>query len=144
MPVLTYPFTDVVAFGANHSSIGPLVASAVGPMGISLAPDPMPQEGLFTRSDHYMFVKQGVPAVFFATGFANGGEKAWESLLSGAYHHPDDDMHQQIDWESGARFAEANYRVARAIADADVRPLWVQGDFFGDTFASDAPRAARQ
>ena len=143
MPVLTYPFTDVVAFGANHSSIGPLVASAVEPMGIRLAPDPMPQEGLFTRSDHYMFVKQGVPAVFFATGFANGGEKAWESLLSGAYHRPNDDMLQQIDWESGARFAEANYRVSRAIADADVRPLWVQGDFFGDTFAPDAPRAAR-
>ena len=142
MPVLLYPFTDVVAFGANHSSLGPLVASAVAPMGVRLAPDPMPQEGLFTRSDHYMFVKQGVPAVFFATGFASGGEKAWESLLSGAYHHPNDDMRQQIDWQAGARFAEANYRLTRAIADGDARPLWVQGDFFGDTFAPDAPRAA--
>jgi Zn-dependent M28 family amino/carboxypeptidase len=142
MPVLLYPFTDVVAFGANHSSIGPLVASAVEPMGIRLAPDPMPQEGLFTRSDHYMFVKQGVPAVYFATGFANGGEKAWQSLLSGAYHHPDDDMRQQINWQSGARFAEANYRLTRAIADRDARPLWVQEDFFGDTFAPNAPRAA--
>jgi hypothetical protein len=141
MPVLLYPFTDVVAFGANHSSIGPLVASAVEPMGIRLAPDPMPQEGLFTRSDHYMFVKQGVPSVYFATGFANGGEKAWQSLLSGAYHHPDDDMLQQIDWQSGARFAEANYRLTRAIADGDARPLWVQGDFFGDAFAPNAPRA---
>lgn len=143
MPVLLYPFTDVVAFGANHSSLGPLVALAVTPMGIRLAPDPMPQEGLFTRSDHYMFVKQGVPAVYFATGFANGGEKAWESLLSGAYHHSNDDLSQPIDWEAGARFAEANYRLTRAIADADARPLWVQGDFFGDTFAPDAPRAAR-
>jgi Zn-dependent M28 family amino/carboxypeptidase len=144
MPVLTYPFTDVVAFGANHSSIGPLVALAVTPMGIRLAPDPMPQEGLFTRSDHYMFVKQGVPAVFFATGFANGGEKAWESLLSGAYHHPNDDIHQQIDWQAGSRFAEANYRLTRALADADTPPRWIEGDFFGDTFAPDAPRAARQ
>lgn len=141
MPVLLYPFTDVVAFGANHSSLGPLVASAVEPMGIRLAPDPMPQEGLFTRSDHYMFVKQGVPSVYFATGFENGGEKAWKALLSGAYHHPNDDMRQQIDWKSGARFAEANYRLARAIADGDARPLWVQGDFFGDTFAPNAPRA---
>ena len=27
--------------------------------------------------------------------------------------------------------------------DGDARPLWVQGDFFGDTFAPNAPRAAR-
>ena len=36
----------------------------------------MPDEGIFTRSDHYRFVEQGVPAVFLATGFANGGEAA--------------------------------------------------------------------
>jgi hypothetical protein len=141
MPVLLYPFTDVIAFGANHSSLGPLVAAAVKPMGIGLSPDPMPQEGIFTRSDHYMFVKQGVPAVFLATGFANGGEKVWGSFLAGAYHHPDDDMQQPIDWASGARFAEANYRITRAMADGEVPPLWNQGDFFGDTFAPNTIRS---
>jgi Zn-dependent M28 family amino/carboxypeptidase len=144
MPLLLYPFTDVIAFGANHSSIGPMVAEAVRPMGIQLAPDPMPEEGIFTRSDHYMFVKQGVPAVFLATGFANGGEKAWQAYLAGAYHHPNDDLQQQIDWEAGARFAEVNYRITRAMADADATPRWNQGDFFGDTFAPNAPRAARR
>jgi Zn-dependent M28 family amino/carboxypeptidase len=142
MPVLLYPFTDVIAFGANHSSFGPLVASAAGTMGIALSPDPMPQEGIFTRSDHYMFVKQGVPAVFLATGFANGGEKAWETFLAGPYHHPGDDLKQAIDWTAGARFAEVNYRITRAMADADEPPRWNAGDFFGDTFAPDAPRAA--
>ena len=141
MPLLLYPFTDVVAFGANHSSFGPLVAAAVEPMGIRLAPDPFPEEGYFTRSDHYMFVRQGVPAVFFVTGFANGGEKAWESFLENGYHHPDDDMLRKIDWEAGARFAEANYRVTRALADTDVTPRWNKDDFFGDRFAPNAPRA---
>ena len=68
MPLLLYPFTDVIAFGANHSSFGKLVAQAVAPMQIELAPDPMPEQGVFTRSDHYPFVKQGVPAVFLVTG----------------------------------------------------------------------------
>ncbi len=140
MPVLLYPFTDVIAFGANHSSFGPLVSRAVGSMGLALSPDPMPQEGIFTRSDHYMFVKQGVPAVFLATGFANGGEKAWDAFLAGPYHHPGDDLKQPIDWAAGARFAEANYRITRAMADADEPPRWNAGDFFGDTFAPDAPR----
>jgi hypothetical protein len=82
-----------------------------------------------------MFVRQGVPAVFFATGFANGGEKAWQAFLEDGYHHPNDDMNQKIDWEAGARFAEVNYRVTRAMADTDKAPQWNQGDFFGDTFA---------
>lgn len=141
MPLLLYRFTDVTAFGADHSTLGPIVRQAVAPMGLALSPDPMPAEGIFTRSDHYMFVKQGVPAVFLATGYANGGEKAWEAFLSGNYHHPGDDMNQPIDWVAGARFAEANYRIMRAMADADAPPLWYRGDFFGDTFAPKAQKA---
>lgn len=143
MPLLLYPFTDVTAFGADHSSLGPIVAKAVAPMGIALSPDPMPAETIFVRSDHYMFVKQGVPAVFLATGFANGGEAKWKSFLAGAYHHPDDDMQQAIDWDAAARFSEANYRIMRAMADADTPPLWYKGDFFGDVFAPKAAKAQR-
>jgi Zn-dependent M28 family amino/carboxypeptidase len=143
MPLLLYPFTDVVAFGANHSSFGKLVAGAVAPMQLQLAPDPMPEQGVFTRSDHYPFVKQGVPAVFLVTGFANGGEKVWQEFLGGAYHSPDDDLLQKIDWQAGSRFAEANYRIMRAIADAETPPLWVEGDFFGDTFAPKGARAKK-
>ncbi|PZU60485.1 MAG: peptidase M28 [Sphingobium sp.] len=143
MPLLLYPFTDVIAFGADHSTLGETVAKAVAPMGLKLSPDPMPQEGIFVRSDHYMFVKQGVPAVFLATGYANGGEKAWEAFLAGPYHHPSDDMNQKIDWQAGARFAEANYRITLAMADSDTPPLWYQGDFFGDTFAPKAARAKK-
>jgi hypothetical protein len=143
MPLLLYPFTDVIAFGAAHSSFGKLVAEAVAPMNIRLSPDPMPEQGIFTRSDHYMFVKQGVPAVFFVTGYANGGEKMWGEFLQGNYHSPKDDLKQKIDWDAGARFAEANYRVTRAMADGE-RPLWIEGDYFGDTFAPTAPRAPRE
>ncbi len=143
MPLLLYRFTDVTAFGADHSTLGPIVASAVAPMGIKLSPDPFPQEGVFTRSDHYMFVKQGVPAVFLATGFANGGEKAWGEFLEQTYHRPSDDMNQKIDWVAGARFAEANYRIMRAMADADTPPLWFAGDFFGDIFAPKAAKAVK-
>ncbi|MGK6320799.1 M28 family metallopeptidase [Sphingomonas sp. DT-204] len=141
MPLLLYRFTDVTAFGADHSTLGPLVAAAVKPMGVALSPDPMPQEGIFTRSDHYMFVKQGVPAVFLATGFANGGGEQWGKFLSGNYHHPGDDMKQPIDWVAGARFAEANYRITMAMADADQAPMWYKGDYFGDLFAKDRAKA---
>jgi hypothetical protein len=143
MPLLTYEFTDVVAFGADHSTVAKYVEQALNTINVQLAPDPMPEQGIFTRSDHYQFVRQGVPAVFLMTGYANGGEKAWGEFEGGFYHTPRDDMSQQFDWKAGAKFAEANYRITRALADSPNPPLWYQGDYFGDVFAPNAARAQR-
>lgn len=137
MPVLLYPFTDVVAFGAERSSIGPVVADAAASMGLALSPDPLPEENIFTRSDHYSFVKQGVPAVFLIIGFGNGGEKLFRDFLATHYHAPTDDISLPILYQEGARFTELNYRIARALADADASPTWNKGDFFGETFGKD-------
>jgi Zn-dependent M28 family amino/carboxypeptidase len=144
MPVLLYPFTDVIAYGADHSTLGPIVAEAVKPMQVGLSPDPMPAETIFVRSDHYRFVRKGVPAVFLATGWANGGAKAFGDFLAHTYHQPNDDMAQAWNWRAGARFAEANYRITRAMADGATPPLWFKGDFFGATFAAQAPKAERK
>lgn len=134
MPVLLYDFQDVIAFGADRSSIGPAVARAAGRVGIGLSADPMPEEGLFTRSDHYRFVEQGVPSVFLMTGFKNGGEKGFKDFLATHYHKPNDDLNQPIDYQAGARFALVNYEIARELADAPARPSWNKGDFFGNLF----------
>jgi hypothetical protein len=141
MPVLLYPFTDVTAFGADHSTIGATVAEVGRSMGIAVAPDPMPQEAIFTRSDHYQFVRRGVPAVLLMTGHANGGAAAWRNYLGKFYHSPQDDLSQKIDWDSGARYALLNYRIARAMADAPQRPMWLKNDYFGDLFDAKGPRA---
>jgi hypothetical protein len=143
MPLLLYPFTDVTAFGADHSTIGATVAEAGKSMGIAVSPDPMPQEAIFTRSDHYMFVRRGVPAVLLMTGHANGGKAHWDAYLSKVYHSPQDDLSQKIDWDAGARYALLNYRIARAMADGPTRPMWLQGDYFGDLFDPSGARAAR-
>ena len=135
MPILFYDFTDVIAFGSDRSGIGPAVRRAAGRMGVALSPDPLPEEGLFTRSDHFRFVEVGVPAVFLMTGFANGGEEKFRGFLAGCYHHPCDDISQPIDYAAGAKFARLNYEITRELADADQRPLWVKGDFFGTKFA---------
>lgn len=134
MPVLTYDFVDVVAFGAERSNLGPAVRHAAEKMGIKLSPDPLPEEGLFTRSDHFRFVEQGVPSVFLMTGFGNGGEAAFQAFLRDHYHKPSDQLSLPIDYRAGAKFAAINYQIAREVADADVRPSWNQGDFFGTLF----------
>lgn len=131
MPILTYDFHDVVAFGAHRSTIDGAVKRAAASMGLAVTPDPDPDQGLFTRSDHYRFVQQGVPAVFLKTGPANGGAEADKSFRLNRYHRPSDDLAQAIDYKAGAKFAALNYAIARELADAPDRPRWNKGDFFG-------------
>ncbi len=143
MPILLYDFQDVVAFGAEHSTLGPIVERAAARMGVTLSPDPMPEEQLFLRSDHYSFVKAGVPSVFLVTGFKNGGEKAFRDFLKTNYHKVSDQVDQPFDWNAGAKFAKINYLIAREIADAPEAPRWYEGNTYGTRYAPDAPKAPR-
>lgn len=143
MPILTYDFTDVVAFGAENSTLGPVVARAAQAAGITLSPDPLPAEGLFTRSDHYRFVQQGIPAVFLMTGHAGPGKQAFNDFLAKQYHQPSDDLSLPFNWQAGARFAAVNYAIVRAIADEAQAPRWYQGSIFGQEFAPASPKAPR-
>jgi hypothetical protein len=143
MPMLTYDFTDVVAYGADHSTLGEVYRKAGATMGVTLSPDPMPEQTIFVRSDHYALVKAGIPAVLLMTGMQNGGQAAWDTFFAKNYHQPSDDLKQPIRWDTGARFAKLNYLVARDLADADQAPRWYAGDYFGGLFAPNAPTAPK-
>lgn len=140
MPVLTYAFEDVVAFGSDRSTIESAVQAAAADMDMPLSPDPFPDQGLFTRSDHFRMVEIGVPAVFLATGLANGGDEAWATHFAKNYHRPSDDMDNALDFDAAARFSEVNARIALQLANRDERPLWRKDDFFARQF--NGPQAA--
>jgi Zn-dependent M28 family amino/carboxypeptidase len=139
MPLLLFPLADVIAFGAEHSSLEQVIGSVVAKEDFALAPDPVPEEVLFIRSDQYSFVKKGVPSIFLVPGFnssnpeINGGALFSEHLQK-HYHQPSDDLSRPIDWDSALRFARANVRIGHAVAEEDARPSWNEGDFFGDKF----------
>ena len=71
MPVIRYRFNDLIGFGAEHSTIGDAAEIAVTERGLALTPDPLPEQALFVRSDHYNFVREGVPSLFLMTGFSS-------------------------------------------------------------------------
>jgi hypothetical protein len=134
MPILTYRFEDMVAFGGDRSTLGPIIQRAVSGIGVGLSPDPMPEEGIFVRSDHFRFVQKGVPSVFLWPGQKGEGRAAVADFMAHRYHQPGDDLTQPIRWDQGVRFVDANYRIAREIADAPTRPVWNKGDYFGTLF----------
>ncbi len=134
MPIVTYDFKDVVAFGAERSSIGPAVARAGGTMGIALVPDPQPEQGIFTRSDHYRFVQQGIPSVFLVTGPGGDGAAVGGEFQKIHYHQPSDDMNLPFKWGAATRFVGLNLAIAQELANAPERPRWNKGDFFGTLY----------
>ena len=141
MPILTYEFADVIAFGANHSDMQVSVEAAARNVGIELSPDPWPEQALFTRSDHYSFVKQGIPAVFMVPGLKAAdpevdGSKVFGEFLGTHYHKPSDDLNLPFNWTAAKKFTSVNFQIGLTLAEQTDRPKWNQGDFFGETFAS--------
>ncbi|WP_421791174.1 M28 family peptidase [Hyphobacterium sp.] len=143
MPVIAYEFSDVIAFGAERSSLGPIARRAAARMGVDVSPDPIPEQNLFVRSDHYSFVREGVPAVFLMTGFSSPDPR-WDQgegfmgFLNTHYHRQSDEVDSDeefvILYEQGAKFANINFLIAREIANNDEAPAWNEGDFFGEYF----------
>jgi hypothetical protein len=139
MPLLLYPIGDVVAFGAENSSLDGLVAKSAAETGLAQSPDFVPEENVFIRSDQYSFVRRGIPAVFLVPGLKSSdpsadGAKAFQEFFARHYHRPSDDLSQPMDLGSAERFVRANVLIAYAIASDALAPQWKPGNFFGKTF----------
>jgi Zn-dependent M28 family amino/carboxypeptidase len=140
MPLILYPFADVIAFGSTHSTMGAIVKVAAQKINIELSEDPMPEQALFTRSDHYSFVKAGIPSIFLMTGFKStdknidGGE-VFGDFLKKHYHQHSDESSLAINYDAAASFALVNIMIGLEIANQPERPKWHDGDFFGLTFS---------
>lgn len=136
----TVPVKDVVAYGAEHSSLGLIARQAAGQVGVELSADPFPDEGSFVRSDQYSFVRTGVPSLYIDLGLksetpsidAVAEMKKW---LVTIYHSPKDDSSQPIQYENSARFTRFAALVTYYIAMNRSRPTWNANDFFGKRFA---------
>jgi Zn-dependent M28 family amino/carboxypeptidase len=138
MPFLFHPLLDIVPYGAQHSSMGRSVAAAAGHMGLAIGPDPIPEQVLFIRSDHFSFIRQGIPALFIKSGFETGDERDGGAIntayRSNVYHTPFDEMDQDFDFGAGADHARVNFLTGYIIAQETPRPSWNEGDFFGGLF----------
>lgn len=143
MPILNYEFTDVVAFGAERSTLFGQVEAATASQGIALSPDPAPEQGIFARSDQYSFVQQGVPAIFLVTGPANGGGAAGGDFLANHYHKVSDEV-ALIDFEQLGRFTDVNHAIIRNVANMAEKPVWKAGDFFAKTFGGEMEQSASE
>ncbi|HEY8880033.1 MAG TPA: M28 family metallopeptidase [Roseateles sp.] len=139
MPVLLHDFKDVVALGAEHSTLGAAVERAAGRLGLQTSPDPMPEQNRFIRSDQYSFVRRGIPALNVGPGGASftageDGHALMRDFRRQRYHQPADDLSQAFNWTAAQRFAQLQWELVKEIAQQPERPRWLPGDFFGELY----------
>ena len=140
MFLMLHPLRDVIAFGAEHSSLGQTTAQAARRLGLAVSPDPAPEQVTFIRSDQFSFILEGIPSVFLNSGALSddpaGGGPAIVQWLRTTYHQPSDDMSQTFDFEAGAKFVRMNFLIGYLVAQADEAPRWNPGDFFAEKHAT--------
>ena len=139
--VMLWPLQDVIAFGAEHSSLNSAVERAAQKLHLGNSPDPLPEQVAFVRSDQYSFVRQGVPALALFAGFKSDDpninpEKLFTDWEQTRYHQPQDEMQQPgLNFDSAATFTKMGFLIGLYTAQDPDPPRWNPGDFFGITFA---------
>jgi Zn-dependent M28 family amino/carboxypeptidase len=145
MPEALFPVAGMILLGEPHSTLGDTARAALAAEGLAEVPDPTPEEVSFVRSDQYPFIRAGIPAIVVRPGALSSdpavdAKAVQRNFRLNYYHLPGDSAALPIHWPSIAQNAEVIARLALAVANADARPAWLPGDFFGKTFGA-APRA---
>ena len=114
---------DVVILGGGESALDDYYVAAASAQGREIFFDDDNSDGWFFRSDHYNFVKKGVPAVVVENGLhpldpRDAGKYPMESW----YHKPCDEYRD--DWDLTGTLANINlmYDVGLSLANTDARP----------------------
>jgi Zn-dependent M28 family amino/carboxypeptidase len=119
---------DIVALGADRSTLYALAEKVAQSEKIRLGSDPHPEQGSFFRSDHFPFARVGVPAVSIDNGTdfpgkpAGWGEKQFEVFNEQHYHQPSDEY--QANWDLAGMVQETRFalELGKAVADAKTPP----------------------
>lgn len=128
---------DAAPLGIELSSLRRNIDEVSARMGLTVSPDPYPEEGLFLRSDQFPFARAGIPALYMALG--TDGEtytkaqvdSAVADYLQNHYHRPSDEYETVVMGLDGARqFAEFVRDVTISVANQDARPEWNAGAEF--------------
>jgi Zn-dependent M28 family amino/carboxypeptidase len=111
---------SIAVMGQEYSSLGRLLRRVVTnhpEVQLFVAGDLWPGEDLFFGSDHFSFVRKGIPALWF---FAGTHED---------YHELSDEV-ETINTDKAARVARLIFFTMHEIANAAEAPTWTDTSFF--------------
>ena len=133
----------LVNFGYDHSDLSKTIADVAAAMKVEIIPDPLPEEGAFFRSDHYAFVKRGVPSLYLFSGPAGDRavftERAKRWLVTD-YHMVTDTVQKDWNWKGAEQLAVAGLVAGMRVANQDAMPAWSASSPYNRPRGTTAPR----
>lgn len=116
--------TMVTVVGLERTGAESIFRSSTREFGLDVNSSPVPELGLFNRSDNVHFARKGIPAPTFSLGFT-----AFNEELQYYYHQPTDES-SNLDFDYVTQYARAYVLSAERIANKTDAPFWVPGDEF--------------
>jgi len=136
------PVKVLVAFGGEHSNLGESLRTVADALDLKVIPDPMPEEKAFYRSDHYFFVKKGIPALMLL-GAPEGEVKSWVDRMKQwektDYHQPSDVVRSDWNWEGPKTMATVGLILGLRVANQDEMPKWLTSSPFNRERGTNQP-----
>ncbi len=127
---------DMIVVGKGYTSLDDYLQRALKAQGRRMRPDMEPEKGFYFRSDHFPFVKKGVPALYAGTGMDFVGKPSdWgmgmrKEYTMEKYHKPQDEYSPSWNLEGALQDLQALFEVGYALAVSDDFPTWREGSAF--------------
>ena len=127
---------DLKQIGLGHSSLDDVLRKIADSHRRRVLPDPNPERGMFYRSDHFEFMKRGVPALYVKSGDdyldhpAGYGQQRVNEYIDRDYHKVSDEVKPDWDLRGAAEDLEILFEVGRRLAESRDWPQWRKGSEF--------------
>lgn len=122
------PVKTLVGYGAEHSTLGVMMKTVASALDLRVIADPRPEERSFYRSDHYYFVKKGIPGIMIL-GAPAGDVSSWIQRMKEwektDYHQPSDIIRPDWDWQGPHTLAVLSAIMGLRIANDEPLPSWL-------------------
>lgn len=127
---------DFGALGAERSNLWDVVQQNLKERDMTFAPDELPQQGFFFRSDHFPFAKGGVPALSIESGNEfvgkpkDFGQKIFEEYNEKHYHQPSDEFNPAWRFDGLVQNIEVAMAIGLKVSNLPKLPAYKPTDEF--------------
>ncbi len=127
---------DVRIVGAGSSTLEDLLSAEARKQGRTTFPETHPERGTFYRSDHFEFMKRGVPGLYAKSGIdyrdkpEGYGEGKVNEYIDRDYHKVSDEVKPDWDLSGAVEDLELLKAVGWRIAEERRWPRWKPGSAF--------------
>src|ERR1700676_3329150 len=127
---------EIVQIGRGASTLDDVVEAVAAEQGRTVKFDPEPEKGLYYRSDHFEFAKNGIPAfdpdegVEFIGKPQGWGLEERRKYTAERYHKPADKVQPDWDMSGAVQDAQLYFLVGYRVANDPHMPEWKTGREF--------------